>query len=117
MTLRYPGICKVCGRDLPAGSFAFWDAAAKVTTCEAIECASKDGLTETRCPTGPWDKWEAHEVIRDHPVAGSWRIGAPAPVAHVKPARVNTIVLNSGAVLTVNANGRCEDAPCCGCCT
>ncbi|QJD52206.1 hypothetical protein PBI_JF4_77 [Mycobacterium phage JF4] len=30
---------------------------------------------------------------------------------------VHTITLNSGAVLTVNARGRCEDAPCCGCCT
>jgi hypothetical protein len=23
----------------------------------------------------------------------------------------------SGATMTVNANGRCEDAPCCGCCS
>ncbi|AOQ28003.1 hypothetical protein KIY77_gp76 [Mycobacterium phage Mundrea] len=34
-----------------------------------------------------------------------------------KPKAVHTIVLNSGAVLSVNAKGRCEDAPCCGCCT
>ncbi|ATN89504.1 hypothetical protein SEA_JETBLADE_78 [Mycobacterium phage JetBlade] len=31
--------------------------------------------------------------------------------------KTHTIVLNSGAVLSVNAKGRCEDAPCCGCCT
>lgn len=27
------------------------------------------------------------------------------------------IELNSGARLSVNRNGRCEDAPCCGCCS
>lgn len=119
MTLRYAGVCKVCGRELPAGETAFWDAAAKTVTCEGIDCATRDGLTETRCPTGPWDNWEAHQVIRQSPVGGSYRVGAPAPVAHAAPkrTRVNTIVLNSGAVLSVNANGRCEDAPCCECCS
>lgn len=44
-----------------------------------------------------------------------WRVthlacatGTPAVVA---------ITLNSGVTLTRNARGRCEDAPCCGCCT
>ena len=27
------------------------------------------------------------------------------------------ITLNSGVTLTRNARGRCEDAPCCGCCS
>jgi hypothetical protein len=31
--------------------------------------------------------------------------------------RVNTIRFSSGAVEYRNARGRCEDAPCCGCCT
>ena len=34
-------------------------------------------------------------------------------------ARVHTVQFNGGdsTVYTRNANGRCEDAPCCGCCT
>jgi hypothetical protein len=31
--------------------------------------------------------------------------------------RVIEVRFNSGAVLTQNRRGRCEDAPCCGCCT
>ena len=31
--------------------------------------------------------------------------------------RVTTFRLGSGATVTQNVNGRCEDAPCCGCCT
>ena len=30
---------------------------------------------------------------------------------------VSSIRLNSGYTATVNSRGRCEDAPCCGCCT
>lgn len=30
---------------------------------------------------------------------------------------VNVIRFSSGAVITQNKRGRCEDAPCCGCCT
>lgn len=30
---------------------------------------------------------------------------------------VVSIRFNSGATMSVNAHGRCEDAPCCGCCT
>jgi len=30
---------------------------------------------------------------------------------------VNTYTFSSGESVTQNANGRCIDAPCCGCCT
>lgn len=32
-------------------------------------------------------------------------------------ARVHTIRFSSGETMTQNARGRCEDAPCCGCCS
>jgi hypothetical protein len=108
MTLRYPGTCKVCGSSLAAGTLAFWDAGARTVTCDAIDCAAADGLTTNKPLTGPWDKRADIRELADH------RIGSPAPVA---PKRVHTIRLNSGAVLSVNARGRCEDAPCCGCCS
>ena len=34
-----------------------------------------------------------------------------------KNPQVNTITFSSGETITKNKNGRCEDAPCCGCCT
>ena len=39
-----------------------------------------------------------------------------ACAASGRPA-VHTIRFASGAIMTQNARGRCEDAPCCGCCT
>jgi hypothetical protein len=36
--------------------------------------------------------------------------GAPAPVS-------DTYTFSSGHTAYRNVNGRCEDAPCCGCCT
>ena len=111
MSLRYPGVCRVCGSSLAAGALAFWDAGARTVTCERIDCAAADGLTTNEPLSGPWDKRADTRVLADH------RIGSAAPVAHVAPKRVHTIRLNSGAVLSVNARGRCEDAPCCGCCS
>jgi hypothetical protein len=111
MTLRYPGTCKVCGSSLPAGTSAFWDAGARTVTCDAIDCAERDGLTTNRPLTGPWDKRADIRELADH------RIGTAAPVAHVAPKRVITTRFNSGAVVYQNARGRCEDAPCCGCCS
>ena len=46
---------------------------------------------------------------------GQW---APAHLACVSgdSAQVSTLVIG-GNVYTQNSRGRCEDAPCCGCCT
>lgn len=110
MHLHYAGICKVCGEKLPAGSHAFWDVGAKTVTCDRLDCAEADGLTTREPLTGPWDKRSDTRVL-----AGQ-RIGAPAPVSHSAPTRAYTVRFNSGAEMSVNARGRCEDAPCCPCC-
>jgi hypothetical protein len=105
MSLRYAGTCKVCGRSVPAGALAFWDAAARTVTCDAIDCADADGLTTNKPLMGPWDQRTDTRVRADH------RVGDAAP-------QVITTRFNSGAVVSVNARGRCEDAPsCCGCCS
>ena len=104
MTLRYAGKCKVCQRALQAGELAFWDSATKTVTCHDIECCDADGLTTIKPLTGPWDKrTDTRERLEK-------RLGAPAP-------RVIVATFNSGESAWVNANGRCEDAPCCGCCS
>ena len=47
---------------------------------------------------------------------GKW---APAHLSCASngSAQVNVISFSSGATFTRNTRGRCEDAPCCGCCT
>lgn len=104
MDLRFAGPCKVCGNEIAAGARGFWDAAAKTVTCERIECAKADGLTE--------------RVWVGSPVSGSWvdqlraaRIGSPAPVAAADPFAKT----RSRGYYGIDAR-RCEDAPCCGCC-
>jgi hypothetical protein len=102
MTLRYAGQCKVCGAELAAGSFAFWDAATRAVTCERIECAEADGLTCMEWSGSPM----SGQFVR---VRAERRVGTAAPTVVVTR-------FNSGAVTYRNARGRCEDAPCCGCC-
>ncbi len=50
------------------------------------------------------------------------RVGRAWAVAHLacekaKAPRVVTFRFSSGAEITQNERGRCEDAPCCGCCS
>jgi hypothetical protein len=107
MNLRYAGTCKVCGQAIPTGQLAYWDAAARTVTCERIECAKADGLTEQQWHGSPVSG-QYVDVLRER-----GRIGSPAPTS----PRVITTRFNSGAVTYRNARGRCEDAPCCGCCS
>jgi hypothetical protein len=105
MNLRFAGSCKVCGSRIAAGDLAYWDSVARTVTCHAIDCADADGLTTNKPLTGPWDTRTDIRERADH------RIGEAAPV------RVTVTCFNSGAVVTQNSRGRCEDAPCCGCCS
>jgi hypothetical protein len=99
MALRYAGHCKVCGAAIPAGASAYWDSAARTVTCERIECAEADGLTER----------EDHGPAGWVTVRRGYRVDSGVPTVVVSR-------LNSGAVIQRNAHGRCVDAPCCGCC-
>ena len=83
------------GTPIPAGATAFYDYATRATTCHAIECADADGLTR--------EQWQGA------PTSGAWvkvvaaqRLGPGAPM----PERT-----------WKERYGRCEDAPCCGCCS
>lgn len=104
MELKYAGTCKVCGTTIAKGALAYWDGAAKTVTCHGIECCDKDGLTTENPLTGPWD---TRTDIRERTET---RHGRPA-------ATVVATTFNSGATVYQNSRGRCEDAPCCGCCS
>ena len=62
-----------------------------------------------------------HETV---PANGGhlWKAGRAWRVSHLECGRTgrSEVVVtrfNSGATVTQNRRGRCEDAPCCGCCT
>ncbi|QKO02472.1 hypothetical protein KIV64_gp16 [Mycobacterium phage DroogsArmy] len=107
MNLHRAGICKMCGNEVSAGGRAYWDAGNRNITCTRIECAKADGLTTSEWKGSPVDG-------RMVDVLAPTRIGMAAVPRHGEAITIRT---NSGAVLSVNRNGRCEDAPCCGCCT
>jgi len=41
----------------------------------------------------------------------------PVLIAPAQPAGVSNVIRTSGGTFYQNKNGRCIDAPCCGCCT
>lgn len=47
---------------------------------------------------------------------GRW-YGAHLECKATRSPRVHSYTFSSGETATQNVNGRCEDAPCCGCCT
>jgi hypothetical protein len=103
MDLRYAGTCKVCGARIGRGERGYWDAGARTVTCSALSCCEADGLT-TQQRSGS-------------PVSGQFVVGrSEHRVGSAAPAGVIVTRFNSGATVSRNARGRCEDAPCCGCC-
>lgn len=105
MELRRPGTCHRCGTSLPAGARAFWNGENRTTTCTSLECAKADGLTRSvwhGSPTsGAWV-----DVLSDTPI-GTHEVGDHADAFRFTRSR---------GYYGPNA-GRCEDAPCCGCCS
>jgi hypothetical protein len=105
MDLRYTGVCKVCGVDVPAGGRAFYDAAAKTVTCAKRECALADGVA-TVTDISQWNPLGTVKPLNT-------RIGNPAPIEHGRPSDPFAKTRSRG-YYGIDA-GRCEDAPCCGC--
>jgi hypothetical protein len=113
MDLRYAGVCKVCGVAVPAGARAYWDGAAKTVTCASRDCALADGVATVRDQS----LWAPDGVVTPLDT----RIGDGVREIHENVRRANprsyVTTFSSGASVMVNRNGRCEDAPCCGCCS
>ena len=92
---KYDAGCSRCGRLVPAG--------------RGVLTGNRDAGYEVRHRDRVW---------AGSPVSGQWTGGcedyADRPV-YVAPARRVTAYTSSGARMT-SRSGRCEDAPCCGCC-
>ena len=91
---RYDAGCSTCGRLVPAGT--------------GILTGNRDQGYEVRHADRRWI---------GSPVSGQWAGGcedAAGQPVYVKPERTYART-SSGARMT-SRSGRCEDAPCCGCC-
>lgn len=79
---------------------------------------------------GKWNKPRKGWEVPDENAEQARSLVATAPASASRPARrgryrydalpgnvSNVARFSSGAVLYTNKGGRCEDAPCCGCCS
>lgn len=115
---RYPGACGKCGKKV----------AANAGLCERVN--GKFTAFHKSCGAGPVAHPPRYEREPGTCVAGpngcvncgsedlcDGEAVCPAVAHDRRVAPVSTVVRTSGGTFYRNARGRCEDAPCCGCCT
>jgi hypothetical protein len=84
-----------------------------------------DVLTQLKANGWRWSRYSGCWYQRDsesarqfaQDFAGAASIVAPAPASSRRRYGSTYTRFSSGAEVYTNRNGRCEDAPCCGCCS
>lgn len=74
---------------------------------------------------GTWNKFQKGWMVPDENADEARQLVAGAPATTPRRQRYdgrrsnvsNVTRFSSGAVVYTNKRGRCEDAPCCGCCS
>jgi hypothetical protein len=100
MTAKYPGTCRLCGEPIAAG--------------HTINYYGRGCVEHAACRQV--DDEEAEEYGGEDEAAGL-EPGTLASDRRLARQGLTVVRTSSGAVWTQNSRGRCEDAPCCGCCT
>jgi len=98
MLSKFPGTCRDCGARVPRGAEIIYHGRGSGITCAA--CASGNGPEE----------YDEDERARLEP-------GTLASDRRLARQGLTVVRFSSGESMTRNSRGRCEDAPCCGCCT
>lgn len=114
-TNRYAGSCGGCGQNVAAGAGVCKRVRGKFTafhkSCELGNGAPTPARNLGGCVAG------AHGACQ---FCGCPELNdgedCPALKADRRVSSRVTVVRTSGGTFTQNARGRCEDAPCCGCC-
>jgi len=99
MIARYPGTCRACGEAIRRG--------------QTINFYGRGTVEHQTCTQGRDE--DAEEYGEDE--AAGLEPGTLANDRRLAKQGLSVIRFSSGAVMTQNSRGRCEDAPCCGCCT
>ena len=128
-----PGPCSDCGEDIPAGAGQLYRESGGAWAVVHVEQTQGGWLMNPQparggCPEstdkrnaelhaagffGPDAPMPVSE--RDHIAATAATYAAMNPASEARPARKSYAYSSSGARMS-NRYGRCEDAPCCGCC-
>lgn len=98
MISKFKGRCSCCGVSISKGQPITWS---KATGAMHVNCAQDGGQDAPDDGENPHTELAA-ELASDRRLA---RNG------------LTVVRFSSGAVMTQNSRGRCEDAPCCGCCS
>ncbi len=111
MTSRYPGTCRDCGDRFPAGTLIdYTKRAPKGRKTAHADCASPGAAVTVEVEEGA----PGHGPGCYGECDGLYDCSAPASGGY---RTVSYEVRTSGGTFYRNRAGRCEDAPCCGCCT
>lgn len=95
MLAKYPGHCNKCGQPIARGDTINWHGRGHA---EHYDC---------NCP----------HSAPDEDLAAGFEPGTLANDRRLARQGIRVTRFSSGAVHTQNSRGRCEDAPCCGCCS
>ena len=94
MESRFSGKCRACGVRFPAGTLIEYDrTGARGRKAAHVDCANPGGTLPVALEEGYGDYGSA-----------AWN------------NRPTIEIRTSGGTFYQRAGGRCEDAPCCGCC-
>lgn len=94
MTAKYPGQCSACGEPIHRGDTINFFGKGRVEHAEHR-----------------FDGAESEDVV------AGLEPGTLANDRRMAKRGLSVIRFSSGEVMTQNSRGRCEDAPCCGCCS
>jgi hypothetical protein len=126
---RRPGPCHTCGEEIPAGCGQLWRDASGEWSAVHVEASQGGWLMDPQPVRGgcPRDTDKRNAELHaagffgtDAPAPRSERdriayVAARAPEASAPSSAGRYAYTGSGARMT-SRRGRCEDAPCCGCC-
>lgn len=95
MVAKYPGQCRACGEAIKRG--------------DTINFFGRGTAEHANC--------DEPAARLDEDEAAGFEPGTLANDRRMAKRGLSITRFSSGAVVTQNSRGRCEDAPCCGCCT
>ncbi len=113
ITSKFPGTCRDCGARISRGQLVEFHGRGRGVSCVSCEPKANAPLQ----PDAPcWELINAEKPEDEDDAAGFER-GTLASDRRLARNGLTVVRTSSGWSGTRNSRGRCEDAPCCGCCT
>lgn len=100
ITARYPGVCCACGEKTKRGERVFFHGHGRI---ECLVCHE--------------ETLKAGQNGGDEDESAGFEPGTLSNDRRLSRQGLSVTRFAGGGVVTRNSRGRCEDAPCCGCCS